>query len=198
MSFRETDKIPERRNITTKVTSYSAHRPDLIIDFKSRCGYCNDIHTYRIASFEIDHFIPRIRNKKPFLSIKKDTDYTNLVYACKSCNNSKRNKWPTNDEKIPNKDDKGFIDPCDADYDKQFIRLPNGQIKAITKLGDWIYKELKLDKPQHEIIYNLELLDLIIDQLEGDLATLEDLPLYKRITTLLLNYRAYVKQLGTV
>lgn len=92
MSFREVDKIPARRDITTNVTSYSAHREDLIIDFKARCGYCNDIHIYRIASFEIDHFIPRVRNKKPFLSIKSDTDYSNLVYACKSCNNSKRNK----------------------------------------------------------------------------------------------------------
>ena len=198
MSFREADKIPVRRNITTVVKSYGAHRPDLIIDFKARCGYCNDTHIYRIASFEIDHFIPRIRNKKPFLSIKTDTDYTNLVYACRSCNNSKRNKWPTNDENIPNHNDKGFIDPCDKEYDQQFTRLPNGQIRAITKLGDWIYKELKLDKPQHEIIYNLEQLDLIIDQLEGDLTKLEDLVLYKRITTLLLNYRAYVKQLGTI
>ena len=76
--------------------------------------------------------------------------------------------------------------------------MPTGQIRAITKLGDWIYKELKLDKPQHEIIYNLEQLDLIIDQLERDLTKLEDLVLYKRITTLLLNYRAYVKQLGTI
>lgn len=198
MSFREADKIPTRRNITTSVTSYSAHKEDLIIDFKARCGYCNDIHIYKIASFEIDHFIPRVRNKKPFLSIKSDTDYSNLVYACKSCNNSKRNKWPTNDENIPNQNDKGFIDPCDKLYDQQFIRLANGQIKAITKLGDWILKELKLDKPQHEIIYNLEQLDLIIDQLKVDIENLEDINLYKRITKLLLNYRDYVQQLGTI
>ncbi|MFP9097758.1 HNH endonuclease [Flavobacterium sp. RHBU_24] len=198
MSFREADKIPARRNIITAVASYSAHRPDLIIDFKQRCGYCNDIHIYRIASFEIDHFIPRIRKKKPFLSIKTDTDYSNLVYSCKSCNNAKRNKWPTDDENIPNRDDKGFIDPCDIEYDSQFIRLPNGQIRAVTKLGDWIYKELRLDKPQHEIIYNLEQLDFIIDQLEPNLNKLEDIALYKRITNLLLKYRAYVKQLGTV
>lgn len=198
MSFRDTDKIPERRNITSAVTTYGAHRADLIIDFKARCGYCNDVNIYRIASFEIDHFIPKKRNKKPFLTIKSDTDYSNLVYACKSCNNAKRNKWPTNDEKTPNNGTQGFIDPCEADYDQQLIRLPNGQIRANTTLGNWIYKELKLDKPQHEIIYNLEQLDIIIDQLEGDLSKLDDINLYKRITTLLLNYRAYIKQLGTV
>ena len=76
--------------------------------------------------------------------------------------------------------------------------MANGQIKAITKLGDWILKELKLDKPQHEIIYNLEQLDLIIDQLKVDIENLEDINLYKRITKLLLNYRDYVQQLGTV
>ena len=59
-------------------------------------------------------------------------------------------------------------------------------------------KELKLDKPQHEIIYNLEQLDITINQLESNLKDLEDINLYKRITTLLLRYRTYVKQLGTI
>lgn len=198
MSFREVNKIPLRRSITREVTHYSSHRDDLIIDFKERCGYCNDVHFYRIASFEIDHFIPRVKNKQPFLTIKTETDYSNLIYACKSCNNAKSNKWPTNDENIPHRNDEGFIDPCIPDYDNQFIRLPNGQIRAITNLGGWMLKALKLDKPQHEIIFNLEQLDIIIDQLENDLVNLEDINLYKRITTLLLRYRAYVKQLGTV
>ncbi len=72
MSFRELDKIPERRPIETEVSHYSQHRNDLIIDFKGRCGYCNDFHTYRVSSFEIDHFIPRKRNKQVFLTKKTD------------------------------------------------------------------------------------------------------------------------------
>ena len=92
----------------------------------------------------------------------------------------------------------GFIDPCDADYDNQFERLQNGQIKAITNLGKWMLKELKLDKPQHEIIYNLEQLDNILDQLDNDLENLADINLYKRISALLFKYRAYVKQLGII
>lgn len=198
MSFREKNKIPSRRDITTSVTHYSAHRADLTLDFKKRCGYCNDVHFYRNTSFEIDHFIPRIRDKKQFLTIKLDTDYSNLVYACKSCNNAKRNKWPTNDENICHKHDKGFIDPCDTNYDNQFERLPNGQIRAITTLGKWMLKELKLDKPQHEIIYNLERLDITIDQLENALQNLDDINIYKQITDLLLKYRRYIKQLGTI
>lgn len=198
MSFREINKIPSRRNITTAVAHYRDHRGNLTIDFKQRCGYCNDVHFYRTASFEIDHFIPRKKNKQPFLTIKTETDYSNLIYACKSCNNAKSNKWPTNDQNICHHNNEGFIDPCEADYDNQFLRLSNGQIKAVTDLGKWMRRELKLDKPQHEIIYNLEQLDIIIDELEKELQNLEDLNIYKRITALLLKHKAYVKQLGTI
>lgn len=198
MSFREPGKIPSRRNITAIVSHYSAHKPNLIIDFKNRCGYCNDTHVYRTASFEIDHFIPKKRNKKQFLTIKSETDYSNLIYSCKSCNNAKRNKWPTNDEKVCHHNNEGFIDPCEIDYDQQFERLPNGQIKSLTKLGDWMLKALKLDKPQHEIIFNLEILDVLIDQLEQNLKNIDDINLYKKITNLLLKYRKYITQLGTI
>ena len=196
MSFREF--TPVRRNITTPVSHYSEHRNHLIIDFKKRCGYCNGINLYRIAPFEIDHFIPRKRNKTIFLTIKSETDYSNLIYSCRSCNNAKRNKWPTEDQNIPNKDDKGFIDPCQEEYGRQFNRLPNGRIVPTTKLGNWMLKELKLDKPQHEIIYNLEQLDEIIDELHGLILDLEDLDLYRRITSLLLKYRAYIRQLSDI
>lgn len=59
-------------------------------------------------------------------------------------------------------------------------------------------KELKLDKPQHEIIYNLEQLDKIIDELQELILKLEDLDLYRRITSLLLKYRAYIRQLSDI
>ena len=110
------DFTPKRQNITRKVSDYKNHRSDLKNDFKERCGYCNDIYVWRFASFEIDHFIPRKKDKKTFLTIKSETDYSNLVYACKSCNNSKSNKWPTNDENLHNENDIGFIDPCDDNY----------------------------------------------------------------------------------
>lgn len=196
MSFREKNKIPVRRPIVKVVTHYSQHRDDLVFDFKARCGYCNSIHSYRNNSYEIDHFIPRIRNKKPFLTIKSETDYSNLVYACKSCNNAKRNKWATNDETVAIENDKGFVDPCDLVYDSQFERLNTGEIKPLTNLGSWMYKELKLYKPQHEIIYQIEQLDLIIDELEPNLGLIDNVEIYKKITGLLLKYRNYIKKLG--
>lgn len=196
MNFRQT--TPVRRNIQKTVSNYRAHRDDLCVDFMQRCGYCNGIDLYRTAPFEIDHFIPRKRNKMPFLTIKTETDYSNLIYACKSCNNAKSNKWPTNNENISHQNDEGFIDPCDIQYEQQFRRLPNGQISATTKLGLWMVKELKLDKPQHEIIYNLEQLDSIIDQIESNLEKLENIDILKRINCLLFKYRAYIRQLGGI
>ncbi len=196
MNFRQT--TPIRRDIQKSVTNYRSHREDLCLDFNQRCGYCNGIDLYRIAPFEIDHFIPRKRNKMPFLTIKTETDYSNLIYACRSCNNAKSNKWPTNDQNISHQNNEGFIDPCDEQYEVHFYRLPNGQIGARTKLGLWMLKELKLDKPQHEIIYNLELLDSIIDQIETNLEKLENIDILKRISCLLFNYRAYIKQLGRI
>lgn len=191
---------PIRRPITTQVNHYSEHRKDLKLDFKDRCGYCNGIDTWRLMSFEIDHFIPQNKNKKPFLTIKTNTDYSNLIYACKSCNNSKSNKWATNDENISHQNDEGFIDPCDKEYNKQFDRLAKGGIVPITKLGTWIFNELKLYKPQHEIIWNIEQLDILIDEINALLPTIINEKITANLKDRLLKvheeYRSYTKQLG--
>ncbi|QNS41661.1 HNH endonuclease [Chryseobacterium manosquense] len=196
------DFTPKRQNITRKVSDYKNHRSDLKNDFKERCGYCNDIYVWRFASFEIDHFIPRKKDKKTFLTIKSETDYSNLVYACKSCNNSKSNKWPTNDENLHNENDIGFIDPCDDNYNLQFDRLNNGQIKAITPLGNWMFKELKLYKPQHEFIWNLEELDKIIEESEIILKSTTEETLSNDLKDIILDfyrkYRQYTKLLGNL
>ena len=71
------------------------------------------------------------------LTTIKDTDYSNLVYSCRSCNNAKRKKWPTGKEHIHN----------------------DGKIIPVTPLGKWMYDELKLHKRQHQILWNIEQLD---------------------------------------
>lgn len=155
------DYTPKRREITTVVAKYNDHKKDLRIDFKMRCGYCNSPDTWKLTYYEIDHFIP-----EGILTIKTLTDYSNLVYACRSCNNSKRKKWPTNDENVHNLNDEGWVDPCDDLYNSNFSRLANGRIKAETLLGQWMYNALQLHKPQHEIIFNIEQLDLLIKELK--------------------------------
>jgi len=190
-SFR--DHTPVRRPITTAVASYRDHRADLKTDFVSRCGYCNSIDSWKVTYYEIDHFIP-----EKILTIKTNTDYSNLVYSCRSCNNAKRKKWPTNDENVPNRNSEGFIDPCDPTYKDQFFRDSVGKIGHKTALGSWMYMELKLFKPQHQIIWNIEELEKLIDESEALVAKINNPALEARLLSLYRTYRNYVNQFRAV
>jgi hypothetical protein len=148
---------PTRRGNPKVVTRYQEYKEDLKIDFVSRCGYCNSSDGWKLTYYEVDHFIPL-----HILTIKSDTDYTNLVYSCRSCNNAKRKKWPTNDQNTPNLNDQGFLDPCDDNYARHFTRKDNGEIFYTSQLGRWMYDALNLHKPQHAIIWNLEQLEPVI------------------------------------
>ena len=79
------EHTPKRRNISSNVSAYGKHRDDLKLDYIDRCGYCNDVNTWRFIWFEIDHFVP-----KQHLETISEKDYSNLVYSCRSCNNAKR------------------------------------------------------------------------------------------------------------
>lgn len=189
-------QTPKRRNITIIVTTHGEHRNDLKKDFHNRCGYCNDIDNWRTIWFEIDHFIPQRRNKQQFLTRKSSTDYSNLVYACRSCNNAKSNQWPSNDENISNQNDEGFIDPCDDEYNNQFNRLISGRITPKTDLGEWMYKALKLYKPQHEIIWNIEQLHEVIKELRIEVKKYPDgVELKDRLIDLYNAYDDYLQNL---
>lgn len=160
MTFRK--QTPKRRNITRSVSTHRDHRDDLKRDFNSRCGYCDDIDTWRVIWFEIDHFIP-----EKILKSKTPQDYSNLVYSCRSCNNAKRANWPSNDENIPIVNNEGFIDPCEDEFQNQFSRESDGSITPNTEIGSWMYLKLKLHKPQHQIIWTISLIDDMIDEIEG-------------------------------
>jgi hypothetical protein len=178
---------PKRRNITKAVTSHRGHKADLKLDFVDKCGWCDASDSWKTTYFEVDHFIP-----ENILTIKTNTDYSNLIYSCRSCNNAKRKKWPTNDENIPNKNDEGFIDPCDDEYLKQFERNDNGEISYKTELGKWMYFALKLDKPQHQVIWQLEKLEPIVTQIK-QIKDLVNIPeeIKDRIISVLVRYDNY-------
>lgn len=159
MKLRE--KTPTRKSDVIHQKDFHAYRDQLASDFNHRCGYCDDRDAPRAASFEIDHFVPQI------VDSDKITDYANLVYACKSCNNAKRAKWPTKDKTLPNNGKKGWIDPCLKDYEAQFERLEDGEIHPLTEIGTWMYDNLKLWKKQHEILWNVERLEANYNQLRA-------------------------------
>lgn len=184
-------ETPKRREIKIVVAKYSDHRDRLKEDYQRRCGYCNDADVWRTVWFEIDHFVPR-----KYLNTIKDTNYSNLVYACRACNNSKGAHWPTRDELIHHKNNEGFIDPCDDEYAKQFIRYEDGKIIHQTQLGKWMYYKLKLHKPQHEIIWQIEELDSLIEGCEKLLEKTDNVALKNRVLDLYSKYRKYTKQLS--
>ena len=133
------DKLPKRRPEPTKSPKegkWTKHKPDLREDFHSHCGYCGSYDGYRHTWYEVDHFIP-----KSLLEGKiSNVEYSNLVYSCKFCNNKKLAKWPTEDISIPNANNKGFVDPCDEDYDTHLYRTDDGGIMWSTDLGKWMWE----------------------------------------------------------
>lgn len=169
---------PSRAAGVATQNDYKKYREQLKNDFNCRCGYCDDPDVPRAERFEIDHFVPRK------VDPARESDYSNLVYACRSCNNSKRAKWPTGDKQIPNDGKKGWIDPCDKNYDAQFARGLYGEIIAITDLGKWMHEALNLWKPQHEILWCYEEIDHALKEISKHLDTVHDEVKLKNIIAL--------------
>lgn len=189
MLFRE--HTPQRRDNIEEKKKYRDYRIPLREDFNYRCGYCDDRDFPRVEYFEIDHLIPQ-----KIMKVKKDNDYKNLVYACHSCNNAKRAKWPSRDENISIIGEKGWIDPCSGDYAKQFERDDCGRIVPITPIGKWMYDNLKLYKSQHQVLWNLEQLDVLSDTLEQKIEGDNDnVILYKQFYLLTKKIREWSKKL---
>ena len=164
--FRLEEHRPERNDYPNKVSRYQQHKSSLIIDFKERCGYCNSHHIWRDAFYEIDHFVP-YDFFKDFNVFTKE-DYSNLVYSCRYCNNSKRSKWPSQDHFVHNDGNEGFVDPCESTYEDHFTRDKKGRIIPETPLGQWMYRTFKFDirEKQLQLIWNLEVLLKTYNELE--------------------------------
>lgn len=145
--------LPERREVPTKSPregKWTEHKPDLREDFNSHCGYCGSYDGYRHTWFEVDHFIPK-SIFEPLGEIS-NVDYRNLVYSCKFCNNNKLSKWPSNNVTKPNLNDKGFVDPCEPEYDDHLYRTAQGGIMWRTELGKWMWKyAFKFDERDYSI-----------------------------------------------
>jgi hypothetical protein len=161
---------PTRRENPTKSptgNSWADHKEDLKEDFKNKCGYCDSYDGYRHTYYEVDHFIPKDFLKKNY-KLFSLTDYKNLVYSCKFCNNSKRAKWPSKSRKTFNDGLKGFVDPCDKNYNTHFYRTADGGIMWRTPLGKWMFTTaFKFDERQQaiKILWNLYRLEEVINAL---------------------------------
>lgn len=132
---------------------YSDYKPFLKKDFCGRCAYCNLQDTSITTPFEVDHFIPRDAFKHDRMDL--DTDYRNLIYSCKKCNNAKRKQFkgdihsahPTNEL---------FYDPALIDYNDIFYRNHLGAIASDDDKGKNTITRLKLYRPIHILAWLCE------------------------------------------
>lgn len=178
---------PSRRTNVPAQKKHTNYKADLRIDFHQRCGYCGDHDFFTDTYYEVDHFVPMN------IDSSRELDYSNLVYACRSCNNSKRAKWPTNDSSKLNDGTIGWIDPCDASYPDQFERLSDGSINPTTALGNWMWTALSLGKPNHRLKFLLE--QLRIELKKTDDMEVEDPNMLKKIKELNAKYRLFEESL---
>lgn len=190
--FRE--YTPKYSDLKREFKDYTTYKKYLIEDFHHRCGYCHDHDMFFGGSrnYQIDHFAP----KKRFDDLKNK--YTNLIYSCPFCNRSKWNKWigETPEENI--KDNKGFVHPCNTDYEKHFIRNEIFEIIPTDEIGQYMYEELHLYLKRHSIINFLDKLNVRVLKL-NDLIEKNNLELeYSDLQTFTIALRAYVKYINVL
>ncbi|MFC3051805.1 HNH endonuclease signature motif containing protein [Kordiimonas pumila] len=187
--------IPTRTH-TDQSGNYRAYRDPLKADFSNRCGYC-DIHDEVLGvPFHIDHFAPLERFGE------LETDYSNLVYACPSCNRAKWNHWPMSTARPSHDNQRGFIDPCESEYDDHLERRTDGSIAGKTPLGAYISKRLKLQLRKHRFLWLLdrvmeqcEKVEVVLQSVDEDDPDIEELK--KQHYELLRHYQAYHKIIRT-
>jgi hypothetical protein len=119
---------PERRHGPREYTDYTSFKPWLRDEFSFRCVYCLFRERWfpnGEAGFSVDHIEPQVSTPE------RVCDYSNLVYACLTCNSSKR------DQRLPN--------PCASGYAALLLVREDGQIEGITPDGQAMVDKLGLN-----------------------------------------------------
>lgn len=131
-------KIKRRKLI---ITDWRKHKAELEEDFFGICGYCGKHFKATICDSQIEHFIPK--KKYP----EYENKYSNLILACKVCNNKKRSDWPSNDPSKNITDDgkKGYVDPVSNEFDNHLERISDGAIVGKTDVGRYMAKRFGFD-----------------------------------------------------
>jgi hypothetical protein len=117
-----------RRHGPAGYTNYSSFRDWLRDEFTFRCVYCLHREQWynRGATFHVDHFIPSTANPDG------KCEYSNLLYACATCNVAK--------QAIP-----GFPDPCQVTFRDCLQVMSNGVIHTLNPEGEKLAQVLRLN-----------------------------------------------------
>lgn len=160
-SFRSTQP---KRTCKLKYKNYREYKPHLRKDFKRNCGYCDDSDVYCGGqnAFHIDHFRPL----KLFPAM--EYEYVNLIYACSYCNIAKSDDWPCAGTDLCNFKGRGYVDPCDPDFETHFERNDYGRISPKTDVGRYMFIQLKLGLRRHELIWMLTQLATLIQEVNQE------------------------------
>lgn len=187
------EQLPVRRVGLKAQTKYSKYKNDLRSDFYMKCGYCgtHDYYSGGVRGFHIDHFAPKSR----FAHLVNE--YSNLIYCCPVCNLAKSDDWPSDCAEISFVLDEGYVDPCCSDYEKHLGRRADGSIVALTPLGGYISKKLKLFMRRRQVCWlidrmetQLKLLDELIDTCPSDV---DKLSAYRKLSAEYIRYIGVLK-----
>ncbi len=117
-----------RRHGPTGYEDYGSYREWLRDEFMFRCVYCLHRERWysRGATFHIDHFNPVTVDAGGIC------EYSNLLYACATCNEAKNAIL-------------GVPDPCEMAFHDCLRILADGSIQALNEHGEKLKQVLRLD-----------------------------------------------------
>jgi hypothetical protein len=117
-----------RRHGPVGYQDYNSYRDWLRDEFTFRCVYCLHREQWydRGATFHIDHSIPVA------VEPRGECEYSNLLYACASCNGAKNAIV-------------GVPDPCRVAFHDCLRIMPNGRVRALNADGEKLEDALLLN-----------------------------------------------------
>lgn len=117
-----------RRHGPSGYEDYDSYRDWLRDEFTFRCVYCLHREQWdgRSTIFHIDHLVPVIE------APSQKCEYSNLVYACGTCNEAKRAIL-------------GIPDPCQIPFSNCLRILPDGRVAALNGHGEKLTQVLRLN-----------------------------------------------------
>lgn len=120
------------------MSDYKKYKSKLREEFSFACAYCEtrEPELGGAQSFHIDHYKPK--SKFPELRYS----YTNLIYACRNCNQYKGSFWPTLAHSILGK---VIFNPRPLGNIRSHIDTSSSKWTGKTNSGRWSIKKLRLD-----------------------------------------------------
>lgn len=151
--------IHRRKFQPAQYGTYQPYKPILKKEFSSQCVYCrlpDGLKGYE--AFGVDHYRPK--SKQPTLKAV----YSNLYYACNTCNRRKGSFWPT-----PEQESEGWFIPNPCDHTMfRHLQYKSARVEAKTQAGKCADEKLDLNGPT-DVEYRgfvLRLIDKLVHEKE--------------------------------